>query len=109
MYAITETSFRAIREASDALPDETAVNEIPAHLMERRRAQQTRVQRDCALRLSDWTQMPDAPLTEQQRAEWATYRQALRDWPQQDGFPDTPMPTPPGLPDGAAGDGMEHR
>jgi hypothetical protein len=31
---------------------------------------------------SDWTQMPDSPLTEAKRAEWAAYRQALRDLPE---------------------------
>lgn len=30
---------------------------------------------------SDWTQMPDSPLSEAKRAEWAVYRQALRDLP----------------------------
>lgn len=33
------------------------------------------------LRNSDWTQMPDSPLSEAKKAEWATYRQALRDMP----------------------------
>jgi hypothetical protein len=28
---------------------------------------------------SDWTQLADAPITEQQRKEWQVYRQALRD------------------------------
>ena len=28
---------------------------------------------------SDWTQLPDAPLTEAKKAEWAVYRQQLRD------------------------------
>ena len=31
------------------------------------------------LRSSDWTQMQDSPLSEEQKAAWATYRQALRD------------------------------
>ena len=35
--------------------------------------------RNALLSESDWTQLPDSPLTEAQRAEWATYRQALRD------------------------------
>jgi hypothetical protein len=35
--------------------------------------------RDGMLSRSDWTQLPDSPLTEVKRAEWATYRQALRD------------------------------
>jgi hypothetical protein len=33
---------------------------------------------------SDWTQLLDAPVD---RATWAAYRQALRDAPQQSGFP----------------------
>lgn len=42
-------------------------------------------QRDSSLRASDWTQLPDVPLAN--KAEWATYRQALRDVPQQSGYP----------------------
>ena len=38
-----------------------------------------RLNREPMLRDSDWTQLPDSPLTETKRAEWATYRQALRD------------------------------
>lgn len=41
-----------------------------------------RVLRNKKIQTSDWTQMPDSPLTEAQRAEWAAYRQALRDVPQ---------------------------
>jgi hypothetical protein len=45
---------------------------------------------------SDWTQSLDAPFTQEKRAEWATYRQALRDVPQQSGFPDNiQWPTKP--------------
>ena len=29
----------------------------------------------------DWTQMPDSPLSTSKRTEWATYRQSLRDIP----------------------------
>jgi len=28
---------------------------------------------------SDWTQLPDSPLSEEKRLEWKTYRQELRD------------------------------
>lgn len=38
-----------------------------------------RRRRDQLLAASDWTQLPDSPLTEGDRAEWAIYRQALRD------------------------------
>lgn len=37
--------------------------------------------RDRLLADSDWTQVPDAPLTEVQVAAWREYRQALRDLP----------------------------
>ena len=40
-----------------------------------------RQKRDNVLALCDWTQIPDAPLTDSKKAEWATYRQALRDLP----------------------------
>jgi hypothetical protein len=46
-----------------------------------------RQQRDSLLFQSDWTQTLDAPLTEEKRAEWALYRQKLRDISLQDEFP----------------------
>lgn len=36
---------------------------------------------------SDWTQLPNNPLTPEKQAEWATYRQALRDITAQPGYP----------------------
>lgn len=38
-----------------------------------------REERNRLLAESDWTQFTDSPLTSEQKAEWATYRQALRD------------------------------
>ena len=38
-----------------------------------------RPMRDRLLFLSDWTQMPDAPLLAAKKTEWANYRQQLRD------------------------------
>ena len=43
---------------------------------------QMRAWRDALLAESDWTQMPDSPLTDSKKAEWATYRQQLRDFPE---------------------------
>ena len=37
--------------------------------------------RNGLLEESDWTQNSDSPLTTEKKAEWATYRQALRDVP----------------------------
>jgi hypothetical protein len=48
------------------------------------RSQEVRAQRDHLLSASDWTQVLDAPVD---RQAWAAYRQALRDIPQQPGFP----------------------
>ena len=48
-------------------------------------AQEARQMRDRLLATSDWTQVADAPVD---AAAWATYRQALRDIPDQPGFPD---------------------
>jgi len=64
----------------DTIPDD--------HLLERMRQH-----RDRLLKESDWTQLPDAPVD---REQWATYRQALRDFPatwtpgSEADFPDTP-------------------
>ena len=49
----------------ETIPDE--------YLVERMRNHRNRL-----LAESDWTQLPDAPVD---RAAWATYRQALRDFP----------------------------
>ena len=35
----------------------------------------------------DWTQLPDAQLSAEKKAEWAVYRQQLRDLPSHPGFP----------------------
>ena len=49
-------------------------------------AANARNQRDTLLTQTDWTQVADAPVD---KAAWAAYRQALRDVPQQAGFPVT--------------------
>jgi hypothetical protein len=48
-----------------------------------------RGERDRLLSACDFTQLPDAPLSAAQKAEWSDYRQALRDIPLQDGFPNS--------------------
>lgn len=42
---------------------------------------QLRNQRDQLLAQSDWTQMSDSPLTNEQKTAWASYRQELRNLP----------------------------
>jgi len=53
-------------------------------LPEEQAKEQVRGKRDRLLAASDWTQVTDAPVDQ---AAWATYRQALRDVPEQAGFP----------------------
>ena len=48
---------------------------------------QIREQRNKLLSESDWTQIPDNPLSQSERESWAAYRQQLRDIPEQAGFP----------------------
>jgi hypothetical protein len=47
----------------------------------------SRIDRDHRLSTSDWTQLSDSPLSVEQKAAWALYRQALRDITNQPGFP----------------------
>lgn len=45
---------------------------------------------------TDWTQLPNGPLTAEKQAAWATYRQALRDVTDQAGYPlNVEWPTQP--------------
>lgn len=56
--------------------------------------QNVKLHRNNLLAASDWTQVADAPVD---KAAWATYRQALRDVPGQEGFPwDITWPEVPG-------------
>ena len=56
-------------------------------------ADEAREHRDELLAVSDWTQVSDAPVDQ---AAWAIYRQALRDIPDQEGFPsEIAWPTQP--------------
>lgn len=42
-----------------------------------------RMYRNAKLADSDWTQLPDAPLSAEKKQEWAVYRQYLRDYTKQ--------------------------
>jgi hypothetical protein len=65
-------------EIVTAVVDEAARDEATAAAI--------RAKRDRLLRASDWTQVADAPVDQE---AWALYRQALRDVPEQAGFPGT--------------------
>lgn len=57
------------------------------------KAGSARSERNQRLKNTDWTQVADSPVSS---ADWAVYRQALRDLPSQAGFPDSiTWPTEP--------------
>ena len=56
-----------------------------------------RAERDRLLAATDWMMLPDAPLTDAERAEALAYRQALRDAPQQSGFRELRVEVPASL------------
>lgn len=49
-----------------------------------------RFERDDLLANSDWTQLPDSPLSDSKKVEWASYRQQLRDLPSNTSDPANP-------------------
>ena len=58
----------------------------------------TKTLRNAKLSASDWTQLSDASLSDDKKAEWKTYRQALRDLPTHAKWPNLASgdwPTPP--------------
>lgn len=69
----------------DATPEELAQAEKDRLESKKREIDELRNKRNQLLTATDWTQVADAPVD---KAAWATYRQALRDIPQQEGFPD---------------------
>lgn len=59
-------------------------------------AENIRERRDELLSSCDWTQIPDSPLSDEDKTVWQTYRQELRDITGQSGFPtDVTWPTEP--------------
>jgi hypothetical protein len=63
-------------QITDCTPEEVQIRT-------NRQWEDIRVIRNQYLTQSDWTQLPDSPLTIEEKADWATYRQELRDVTQQ--------------------------
>ncbi len=82
---VVENGFAYVVEVVDKTEEEIAAD-VAA------KAAQVRAARDRALSASDWTQVADAPVD---KAAWVTYRQALRNLPQAEGWPDVNLPNDP--------------
>ena len=63
------------------LDDASSVDALYAAALGAIGGHKLRKQRDDLLLESDWTHTADAPFTDAKKAEWVTYRQALRDLP----------------------------
>ena len=86
IYSQVETSFN--NELQLIKESETLTTEQLWELLRR--------QRNGLLFASDYTQLNDAGLTDSKKAEWVTYRQALRDLPANTSDPENPTwPTQP--------------
>lgn len=91
--AVADTPYPATdytKNVEEGAPAETEngwvvtwlVTDATSEQLAERTAQQwsnVRAARNQRLVSCDWTQLPDAPLTAAQTADWAEYRQALRD------------------------------
>lgn len=75
----TETDYQMA--LSEARQGEVTVEEVPET------ADEIRARRDRLLAATDWAVLPDSPLDAQSLEAVKTYRQALRDVPQQEHFP----------------------
>ena len=69
--------------------DATAAEQEAAYKAQKDAAQaeSVRSQRTQLLKDSDWTQLDDTPFDNAKKMAWSNYRQALRDIPDQAGFP----------------------
>ena len=79
--------YREVNGQIEQYAEAAPVPAVPEPTAEQQEMQ-VRAQRNSLLSLSDWTQLADAPLTTEQKQAWAEYRQALRDVPEQAGFPE---------------------
>ena len=79
--------YREVNGQIEQYAEAAPVPAVPEPTSEQQKMQ-IRAQRNLLLTQCDWTQLPDAPLTAEQKQAWAEYRQALRDVPEQAGFPE---------------------
>ena len=80
-------------EGIDGCGKSTQIKMLCSYLKDRKK--DFRLDRNILLKDTDWALTSDSPLTDEQKTEATTYRQALRDLPAQDGFPNIAFPTKP--------------
>lgn len=68
-------NFRVVDGLHTYISPPENLNELKAYSI-------LRSERNSLLSQCDWTQLPDAPLSNEKKQKWANYRQELRDLPQ---------------------------
>lgn len=76
-------------------PTEEQILEVLENLDAIEKEQDVRRKRNTLLASTDWTVLPDSPLTNEKQAEYIAYRQALRDMAALPEFPDVNFPEKP--------------
>ena len=85
---VVENGFAYVVEVTDKTAEEIAADVAS-------KSAQVRAARDRALAACDWRVIRAAETGVAMDQEWATYRQALRDLPSAEGFPDVELPHDP--------------
>ena len=83
-YVIPSNTDGKFYKLSDGVPVPMTEKELEDYRFNLRKnsiIREVKMRRDRALIESDWTQLPTSPLSDAKKTEWETYRQALRDLP----------------------------
>jgi hypothetical protein len=87
-FNVPKAHIKRILGLQQAVPPQYLQQYIPVISTEFDLAVVVRGKRNEMLLASDWSQVPDVPMAEEEREAWKEYRQLLRDLPLQEGFPD---------------------
>ena len=97
--AATEKVIEDVIEVRDGVAYQTytvvakSAEKIASELANKRA--NLRIQRNDKLSKTDWAVLPDSPLSTDDKTVYENYRNALRDVPAQDGFPENALPESP--------------
>lgn len=92
MVDYMDDTYDSIRWRTDTPPTRNDVETLAASVVVELKADTKRAERNRLLAACDWTQVADAPVD---RDAWAAYRQALRDLPNDQNWPNVEFPNPP--------------
>ena len=100
LHLVPQAKFTAVNDKITWLddreqPTEEQILEVLENLDALEKKQDVRRKRNALLASTDWTVLPDSPLTSEKQAEYVVYRQALRDVTSLAKFPDVDFPEKP--------------